>query len=124
MGRKERYITMTPLDRLSFFIRDGLACVFCGAGAETFTHLRIAPVRPNKPSVAGNVVTVCLRCYKARGDRSVLSYSRSVAEFLGGGIAAADIRRHVHRSARRLPQRKKAEAMFAKRGYTQLMETT
>jgi 5-methylcytosine-specific restriction endonuclease McrA len=103
--------------RLAIYHRDGLACVYCGATVEDGARLSLDHLTPasrggqNRPE---NLVTCCLRCNSSRGNRSVASFVRAVAEYLGED--AASILRHVRACARRrLPRELARQTLAARR---------
>jgi 5-methylcytosine-specific restriction endonuclease McrA len=106
-----------PSTRLAIYLRDGLACVWCGLAAEDGASLSLDHLRPysaggsNDPS---NLVTCCARCNSSRGARSVAQFARAAAEY--HGTDAAEIVSHVRRTARRALPRAEALTMIARRG--------
>ena len=105
--------------RLALYLRDGLACAYCGASVEdgaqlTLDHLR--PVSRKGGNEATNLVPACSRCNSARGNRSVRAFCRSVAEVLGHGVTAEEIERHVRRTAKRALPLDEAKKLIALRG--------
>ena len=105
--------------RLALYLRDGLACVYCGASIEdgatlTLDHLR--PVSNGGGNHEKNLVTCCSRCNSARGNRSVRSFCGSVAGYLDHGIEAEEIERHVRNTARRALPKEEAKKLIARRG--------
>ncbi len=105
--------------RLAIYLRDGLACAWCGAAAEdgaqlTLDHL-VAHARggSNKPT---NLVTACHRCNSSRGKRMVTEFAMVVAAYLDHGVKALDILGHVRSTARRALPREEALALIARRG--------
>lgn len=105
--------------RLALYLRDGLACAWCGASVEDGARLSLDHVRPysaggsNAPS---NLVTACLRCNSARGARSADRFARDVAVYLGHGADAVEILAHVRRTIRRALPRPEALELIARRG--------
>ena len=62
--------------RLAIYLRDGLACVYCGRGIEGdgFGCLTLDHVRPSShggSNDARNLVTACRRCNSRRGVQTV-----------------------------------------------------
>jgi len=107
--------------RLALYLRDGCACAYCGDGVEdgailTLDHL--TPFSKNGSNDASNLVTCCSRCNSARGNRSVRSFCRAVAEYLDHGIDAKDIEKHVRNCARRemTARRREARELIKRRG--------
>ena len=108
-----------PEKRLAIYLRDGLACVWCGATIEdgvilTLDHLK--PYSKGGSHEASNLVTCCGRCNSSRGTRAVAAFARAVASYLNHGVKAADVLRHVRATSKRVIDVKAAKAMIAKRG--------
>lgn len=107
--------------RLAIYLRDGLACVYCGASVEDGAQLSLDHLTPhshggtNEPA---NLVCCCSRCNSARGDRPVATFARDVAQYLGHGVTADEIIRHVRATSRRsmVGPRKEARELIARRG--------
>lgn len=107
--------------RLAIYLRDGLACAYCGMGIEDGTRLTLDHIRPwsaeTKPdNTSENLVTACLRCNSARGNRTLASFCQSVAAYLDHGIVAATIRTHVRACLRRPIDLTEAKSILARRG--------
>jgi hypothetical protein len=107
--------------RLAIYLRDGLACAYCGDSVENGAKLTLDHVTPHSKggsNEATNLVTCCHRCNSARGNRSVTSFAKAVAEYLGHQVEASEIVRHVRNAARRSLTGPKAEAkeLIARRG--------
>lgn len=105
--------------RLAIYLRDGLACVWCGAKIEdgarfTLDHLKAhAHGGSNHES---NLVTACERCNSSRGTRSLKRFAAAVAVYLNHGITAAAILANV-KSKRALPLNlTEAKRLIARRG--------
>ena len=108
-----------PTTRLAIYLRDGLACVYCGAGVEDETRctgLTLDHVTPhsrggsNDPS---NLVTACRKCNSARQARTVREFARGVAEYLQTDADA--IVRRVRNATRRKLDRAEARRIIARR---------
>ena len=86
--------------RLACYLRDGLACAYCGAGAGQGAKLTLDHLTPyalggsNKET---NLVTCCLSCNSARGTRDVKAFAEGVAAYWGTDARAilAGIRNRV-----------------------------
>ena len=106
-----------PSTRLAIYLRDGLACVWCGLSTEDGASLSLDHLRPysaggsNGPT---NLVTCCARCNSSRGARTVAEFARVAAAY--HGTDAAEIVAHVRRTARRALPRAEALALIARRG--------
>lgn len=95
---------LRPVKRLAIYLRDGLACVYCGHSLETGAKLTLDHLKPYSKgggNEATNLVTCCNRCNSARGNRSVALFTKAVAGYLNGGVKPADILKHVRNSSRR-----------------------
>lgn len=106
--------------RLAIYLRDGMACVWCGDGVETdgvkltLDHLR--PYSRGGGHEATNLVTACHRCNSSRGARGPLAFARAVAAYLGHRTTAEQILRHVNNTRRRALDVSAAKALIAARG--------
>ena len=107
--------------RLAVYLRDGLACAFCGGTIEdgcvlTLDHL--VPRSQGGTHNEKNLVTCCRRCNSARGDRDLVAFAASVAEYLDHGVTAASILAHIENCIRRPlgPFRAEAKELIARRG--------
>ncbi len=108
-----------PEKRLALYLRDGLACAYCGDSLEdgaqlTLDHLK--PVSQGGRHDATNLVTACTHCNSRRKARTVRGFCRAVAVYLGTGIEAREIERHVRRCAARTFDTQAAKALIAQRG--------
>lgn len=71
--------------RLAIYLRDGLACCWCGEGVEDGTSMSLDHLIPYSQSgshEASNLVTACSRCNSSRADRTVRDFSQAVAAYL------------------------------------------
>ena len=104
--------------RLAIYLRDGMACAYCGATVETGNSLTLDHVRPvskGGSNDATNLVTCCARCNSSRGNRSVSTFAAAVAGYLNHGAKAEDIIAHIRRTVRRTLKMAEAKAMIARR---------
>lgn len=107
-----------PTTRLAIYLRDGLACVWCGATLEDGAVLTLDHCQPhsngggNEPT---NLVTCCRKCNSGRGTRSLAEFARAVAEYVNHGATAEDILRHVTNCRRRKLPRAEARKLVARR---------
>lgn len=107
-----------PNKRLAIYLRDGLACVYCGTSVEdddcgglTLDHVR--PHSKGGSNAADNLVTACRRCNSARQARSVREFAIRVAGYLL--TDADDICRRVRNSTRRKLDMAEAARIIARR---------
>ena len=96
--------------RLAIYLRDGMACAYCGDAVESGAKLTLDHIKPHSNGGSNdpaNLVTCCHRCNSSRGTRPVTVFASAVAEYLNHGAKAADIVAHVRRIRRRaLPSRR------------------
>ena len=103
--------------RLAIYLRDELACVYCGASVEEETQLTLDHLKPYSKGGENNnqnLVTACKKCNSARGNRSVLGFCKAVAEYLD--IDHKEIYARVLNSRKRRINIKEAKRLIAKRG--------
>jgi len=105
--------------RLAIYLRDGLACVYCGEGIEDGIQLTLDHIRPaskggsNKPE---NLATCCHKCNCSRADRPVAAFAQAVAKYVNHDVKAKDIVAHIKETTQRPLPRKEAREMIARRG--------
>lgn len=105
--------------RLAIYLRDGLACVYCGAKVEEGAKLSLDHVTPDSKggtNDATNLVTCCSRCNSSRGNRSISKFAAAVASYLNHGATAEDIIKHVRRTTKRILPMAEAKTLIARRG--------
>jgi hypothetical protein len=107
--------------RLAIYLRDGLACVWCGHSVENGAQLAVDHVQPYSKGGSNhetNLVTSCVRCNCSRGNRSVATFAVVVAAYVNHGIKPSDVKRHVAECAARdlKPFRRQAKDLIASRG--------
>lgn len=108
-----------PSTRLAVYLRDGLACVYCGDTIEEgtkFTLDHITPVSKGGTNKPKNLVTCCHRCNSSRGNRSVVKFADAVASYLNHGIKGNDIIAHINRCRKKVLPRAQARNMLKLRG--------
>ena len=105
--------------RLAIYLRDGLACCYCGATIEDGARLTLDHVTPlsrrgtNKES---NLVTACLSCNSSRGNRKVEDFCAAVAGYLNHGIKAETILSFIRETTKRKLDIAAAKELIARRG--------
>ena len=105
--------------RLALYLRDGLACVWCGLSVEDGAQLTLDHLKPHSKggsNEAGNLVTCCQRCNSSRGNRSVKSFAEAVASYLNHGVKAADILANIERTRKAGFDVQAAREIIARRG--------
>jgi hypothetical protein len=108
-----------PCKRLAIYLRDGLACCYCGAGIEDDAKLTLdhmLPYTSNGSNEATNLITCCHRCNSARGSRSWKKFAEKVAGYLNHGVTASAIIEHITKTRRRVLDVNAAKALIARRG--------
>ena len=117
-GRWQGSSWIRPEKRLAIYLRDGLACVWCGAPVEDGTAFALDHLRPRSQggaNEAANLVTACRRCNSSRGARSVSEFARAVAEYLDHGVEAETIIAHVRACRRRALPLAEAKVIISRR---------
>jgi hypothetical protein len=90
---------ITQKKRLAIYLRDGCACVWCGAAVENAgTILSLDHLKPHSKggdNSERNLVTCCKRCNDSRGNRSVKKFAEAAAGYLNHGIKPEAILAHI-----------------------------
>ena len=71
--------------RLAIYLRDGLACAYCGDSVENGARLTLDHILPASKGGSNddtNLITCCERCNKSRGNRSIGRWTKAVADYL------------------------------------------
>jgi len=105
--------------RLAIYLRDGLACVYCGQAVEdgvTMTLDHVIPHSKGGSNESVNLVTCCQRCNSSRGNRPLGAWSKAVAAYLDHGVTAREISDHVTLSVTRPIDLNQAKQLIARRG--------
>lgn len=105
--------------RLAIYIRDGLACVYCGRGVEDGAQLTLDHIRPYSKggkNTAKNLVTCCHTCNSARGDRPWREWLEAVAQYLDHGLTFEALNDHIRACLARELDRKAAQELIDRRG--------
>ena len=113
--------------RLAIYMRDGLACVWCGSGLEdegvTLSLDHVVPVSKGGGNGSRNLVTSCRKCNSVRGDRDAIDFAHAVASYLDGNVKGRDILDHVIDCANRRIDLKVALRIMSKRaGWQRALE--
>lgn len=104
--------------RLAIYLRDGMACVYCGRGLEAVERLTLDHIVSRQCGGSNdprNLVTACISCNSARQDMQLTSFLLLMSDCHGG--LYVDLLRHVRACRRRKPRRKEARALIARRGH-------
>lgn len=108
-----------PEKRLAIYLRDGLACCYCGASVEngaklTLDHLRCYDSGGSNKET--NLVTCCSTCNSSRGKRSWKVFAEKVAGYINHGVTVAQIILHIETTRYRKLNIAAAKALIAQRG--------
>ena len=105
--------------RLAIYIRDGLACVWCGSGLEdegvTLSLDHVIPVSRGGKNVSRNLVTSCRKCNNVRRDRTARDFAHAAALYINNGIRGQDVLAHVIACANRPVDLRAARRIMNKR---------
>lgn len=108
--------------RLAIYLRDGLACAYCGHAVEDGAQLTLDHCKPHSKGGCNketNLVTACHRCNSSRGNRSMASFIAAVAEYTAGredARSAAQISQHITNCRKRKLDMAAAKEMIERRG--------
>ena len=103
--------------RLAVYLRDGLACAWCGHAVEEGARLPLDHVTchahggSDRPA---NLVTCCDVCNASRGSLSARRFASRVA--IETGEAVDEIMARIRRTVRRALPRAEAREMIERRG--------
>lgn len=103
--------------RLAIYLRDGMACAYCGSAIEDGIQLTLDHLTPyslggsNQPT---NLVTCCMKCNSSRGARPVQDFADAVAKYVD--VEAEKILAHIEDCRSREIDVKGAKEMIARRG--------
>jgi hypothetical protein len=114
-----------PTKRLAIYLRDGLACCYCGEGIEDGAKLTLDHLTPHShggSNEATNLLTCCHRCNSKRGNRNWHEFAEAVAGYLNHGITGEQIAVHITETVTRPLDVAAAKALIARRGgFTQAL---
>lgn len=105
--------------RVAIYLRDGLACGYCGATIEDGTRLTLDHLVPDAKgggNQSSNLITACHKCNSSRGARSWKQFAGIVAEYLDHGISGEDIIKHINNARKRKVDVGNAKEIIARRG--------
>lgn len=110
---------LRPEKRLAIYLRDGLACCYCGEGIEGDAKLTLDHLTPHCQGGCNceqNLVTACHRCNSARGSRGFEEFAGRVADYINHGATAEAILSHIATTSQRPLDLSAAKALMAARG--------
>jgi len=105
--------------RLAIYLRDGLACAYCGDSVENGAKMSLDHVKPwskGGSNEATNLVTCCGRCNSSRGNRPMRKFAAAVAGYINHGTTAEEIIKHVNNTRKRTLPMAEAKELIARRG--------
>lgn len=108
-GNKHGHHWIADIRRLAIYLRDGLACYWCGAGVEVGAILTLDHLTPRSRGgghQSDNLITACIGCNAARGNLTVAKWC----------VVADKIPREVRKHAQRKPEISVAREMLRIRG--------
>jgi len=115
-----------PVKRLAIYLRDGLACAYCGEGIEAGVKLTLDHLLPHSHGGSnheGNLVTCCHKCNSSRGNRDWRDFAAKVADYVNHGVTAMDLISHIETTIQRPLDVPAAKALIAARGgFTQALK--
>ncbi|GIV52869.1 MAG: hypothetical protein KatS3mg038_3390 [Candidatus Kapaibacterium sp.] len=103
--------------RLAIYLRDGLACVYCGRGVEHGVRLSLDHVVPHihgGRNDAANLVTCCTECNSRRQDTHIRTWLRRVAA--ERCIAVEALSAYIRKQLRQPINVNEAKEMIKRRG--------
>ena len=108
-----------PVKRLAIYLRDGMACAYCGDGVESGAKLTLDHILPHSTGGCNsekNLVTACHKCNSSRGNRDLGEFCEKVPSYLNHGIMGQDIIAHVETTRNRALDIQGAQALIERRG--------
>lgn len=105
--------------RLALYLRDGMACCYCGDTVENGARLTLDHLKPYSKGGSNketNLITCCSRCNSSRGNRAWKEFAASVAEYLNHGVKPEHIMDHIATTVKRPIDVKAAKEIIAHRG--------
>jgi hypothetical protein len=106
--------------RLSIYLRDGLACVWCGQAVEDGIKLTLDHLIPHSQggsNQADNLVTSCHMCNSSRGARAWKIFADVVATYRNHGLTTKQLTRYITATVKRPLDIPAAKALIAARGF-------
>ena len=95
---------ITKKKRLAIYMRDGMACVWCGNTLEDGSILsldHVVPYSKGGTNHESNLVCSCKKCNSSRGDRSMPEFARATAGYINHDVDANDIIKDIRNRTRR-----------------------
>jgi 5-methylcytosine-specific restriction endonuclease McrA len=105
--------------RLAIYLRDGLACMYCGQSVEDGVVLTLDHIKPHSKGGSNketNLITCCHKCNSSRNNRSLKLFCESVADYINHGISAEDMIKAIKRNTKRRLPLDEAKELINRRG--------
>lgn len=100
-----------PATRWAIYLRDGFACVYCGAtGALSVDHVRSVEREGRRDNRPANLVTCCVSCNSSKQGLSARAWYVRLRE---RGLDTKAIRSRIARTVRRPLDRARAAELLA-----------
>lgn len=90
--------------RLAIYLRDGMACLYCGDSVVNEVKLTLDHLKPYSKGGSNdskNLITCCLQCNSKRGNRRVKDFAAGVAGYNGNGMTAVGIMGDIKSAVRK-----------------------
>lgn len=110
---------ISQIRRLAIYLRDGMACAYCGATVEEGAPLSLDHIVPHSrggQDIETNLVTCCKKCNSSRGNRDVAVFAEAAAGYLNHGLTGGQIMAHITTCLARPVSLTKAKKLIALRG--------
>ena len=107
-----------PSTRVAIYLRDGLACSWCGTTLEQGAQLTLDHCKPRSKggnNDATNLITSCFKCNSSRGTRSLVAFAKAVATYVNHEQTKDGILRHITTIRQRKLDRKAARKIIKNR---------
>lgn len=122
-GKYQGMNWITQVKRLAIYLRDGMACAYCGDSVENGTKLSLDHILPHSKGGTNhetNLVTCCSKCNSSRGNRDIEVFVPAVAQYINHGVTAGAIFLHIanHSAMDLKPFIAEAKVIIARRGDT------
>jgi 5-methylcytosine-specific restriction endonuclease McrA len=109
--------------RLAIYLRDGLACVYCGVGLEEGVTLSLDHLTPHSQggsNESSNLVTACRKCNSVRGSRPWRIFTTIVSQYINKNPES--MQQHINRTRKRSVDIDYAKKLIESRGSINLLE--
>ncbi len=113
---------ITDVRRVAIYLRDGMACAYCGATVEDGTTIlsldHIIPHSKGGNNSESNLISSCKRCNSSRGNRDLDTFTCVVSEYTNRGITALQLFTYINDQIRMdlAPYITEAKTIIARRG--------